>query len=129
MQLLKLPNLVAACMQNNTSLPGMVQLPKRFQVVRRRNKRNYINDSINDDVETTEITTNTTTTPMDEVLEPIVASVEPTVPSEPKKRGRKPNQPAATQPQVDKGGRPPLARHALVDDMAPILRRSNRNKK
>jgi hypothetical protein len=116
-------------MQNNIGLPGMVQLPKRFQVVRRRNKRNYINESINDDVETTEITTNTTTTPMDEVLEPIVASVEPMVPSEPKKRGRKPNQPAATQPQVDKGGRPPLARHALVDDTAPILRRSNRNKK
>jgi len=116
-------------MQNNIGLPGMVQLPKRFQVVRRRNKRNYINESINDDVETTEITTNTTTTPMDEVLEPIVASVEPMVPSEPKKRGRKPNQPAASQQQVDKGGRPPLARHALVDDTAPTLRRSNRNKK
>ena len=42
-------HLVAACMQNNVSLPGMVQLPKRFQVVRRRNKRNYINDSLNDD--------------------------------------------------------------------------------
>ena len=52
----------------------------------------------------------------------------------PKKRGRKPNRPAATQPtptqpQVDKGGRPPLARPALVDDTAPTLRRSNRNKK
>jgi hypothetical protein len=97
-------HLVAACMQNNIGLPGMVQFPKRFQVVRRRSKRNYINESINDGVETTEITTNTTTTPTDEVLEPLVESVEPTVPPEPKKRGRKPNQPSATQPQVDKGG-------------------------
>ena len=121
-------HLVAACMQNNIGLPGMVQLPKRFLVVRRRNKRNYINESINDGVETTEITP--TTTPTDE--ETLVESVEPTVPPEPKKRGRKPNQPSATQPQVeevDKGGRPPLARNALVDDSAPTLRRSNRNKK
>jgi hypothetical protein len=46
-------------MQNNVGLPGMVQLPKRFQVVRRRNKRNYINDSLNEGVETTEVAATT----------------------------------------------------------------------
>ena len=120
-------------MQNNIGLPGMVQLPKRFQVVRRRNKRNYINESINDGVETTEIATTTTTTLTDEVVEPLVERleplVEPTVPPEQKKRGRKPKQPAATQPQVDKGGRPPLARNVLRYDTTPTVRRSNRNKK
>jgi hypothetical protein len=52
--------------------------------------------------------------------------VEPTVPLEQKKRGRKP---AATQPQLDKGSRPPLARNALVYDTVTNVRRSNREKK
>jgi len=72
-----------------------------------RNKRNYINDSLNDGVET--------------------AEVEPTVLPEPKKRGRMPK-PPTNESEIDKGGRPPLARNALVDDTAPVIRRSNRNK-
>ena len=35
------------------------------------------------------------------------------------------------QSTIDKGGRPPLVRNALADDtavVAPVLRRSNRNK-
>jgi hypothetical protein len=75
-----------------------------------------MNESINDGVETTELATTTITTTTDEVEEPLVELaeplVEPTVPPEQKKRGRKPKQPATTQPQVDKGGRPPLARNA-----------------
>jgi len=47
---------------------------------------------------------------------------------EPKKRGRKPK-PSTNESKIDKGGRPPLARNALVDDTAPVIRRSNRNKK
>ena len=49
-----------------------------------------------------------------------------------KRRGRKPKiQTQPIQSPIDKGGRPPLVRNALADDkavLAPVLRRSNRNK-
>jgi hypothetical protein len=51
----------------------------------------------------------------------------------PKKRGRKPKIPSQTiQSTIDKGGRPPLVRHALVYDTVEAVahvRRSQRNKK
>ena len=60
----------------------------------------------------------------------IEASVE--VQQEKKRRGRKPkNQTQPIQSTIDKGGSPPLVRNALADDtavVAPVLRRSNRNK-
>ena len=110
-------HLIAACMLNNISLPGMAELPKKFLVLRRRQKGQYQDDSISEEnIEANEV---------------IVATDE--VQKEPKKRGRKPKN--ASQPiesTIDKGGRPPLVRHALVDDTAEAVapvRRSERNKK
>jgi hypothetical protein len=60
----------------------------------------------------------------------IEAGVE--VQQEKKRRGHKPKiQTQPIQSTIDKGGRPPLVRNALADDtavVAPVLRRSNRNK-
>ena len=37
-------HLIAACIAEKVSLPGLVQLPKRFQIIRRQKHRNYIDD-------------------------------------------------------------------------------------
>ena len=77
-----------------------------------------------DTIETSEVVS--TSKPVQD----IEASVE--VQQEKKRRGRKPKiQTQPIQSPIDKGGRPPLVRNALADDtavVAPVLRRSNRNK-
>jgi hypothetical protein len=119
-------HLIAACMLNNISLPGMAELPKKFLVLRRRQKGQYKDDSITEEnIEANEVETT------NESDQAIVATDE--VQREPKKRGRKPkNASQPIQSTIDKGGRPPLVRDALVDDTAEAVapvRRSERNKK
>ena len=103
----------------------MTELPKKFLVLRRRQTARLRDDSRSEEnIETSEaVSTN------EPVLD-IEASVE--VQQEKKRRGRKPkNQTQPIQSTIDKGGRPPLVRNALADDtavVAPVLRRSNRNK-
>jgi hypothetical protein len=119
-------HLIDACMLNNISLPGMAELPKKILVLRRRQKVRYQDESIlEENIETNEVVTT------NESVHAIVATDE--VQQGPKKRGRKPKIPSQTiQSTIDKGGRPPLVRHALVYDtveaVAPV-RRSQRNKK
>ena len=99
----------------------MAELPKKFLVLRRRQKGQYQDDSISEEnIEANEVVTT------NESVQATVATDE--VQHEPKKRGRKPKIPST----IDKGGRPPLVRHALVDDTAEAVapvRRSERNKK
>ena len=38
-------SLIAACIQTKSNLPGLVQLPKNFKIVRRKKTRRYIDDS------------------------------------------------------------------------------------
>ena len=38
-------HLVAACLKLQTQLPGLVQLPKQFIIIRRHKRRQYLNDS------------------------------------------------------------------------------------
>ncbi len=42
-------HLIAACIQNNISLPGLLQMPKRFQIIRRRKVRQYKDISQDED--------------------------------------------------------------------------------
>jgi uncharacterized Zn finger protein len=118
-------HLIAACMLNNISLPRMTELPKKFLLLRRRQTARFRDDSRSEETfETSEVVSTS------EPVQDIEASVE--AQQEKKRRGRKPkiqNQPI--QSPIDKGGRPPLVRNALADDtavVAPVLRRSNRNK-
>jgi hypothetical protein len=118
-------HLIAACMLNNISLPGMTEMPKKFLVIRRRQNARYRDDSRSEEnIETSEVVSTS------EPVQDIAASVE--VQQEKKRRGRKPKiQTQSIQSPIDKGGRPPLVRNALADDtavLAPVLRRSNRNK-
>jgi hypothetical protein len=119
-------HLIAACMLNNISLPGMAELPKKILVLRRRQKVRYQDESIlEENIETNEVVTT------NESVQAIVAT--DVVQQGPKKGGRKPKIPSQPiQSTIDKGGRPPLVRHALVYDtveaVAPV-RRSQRNKK
>jgi hypothetical protein len=41
--------LVAACLKLQTQLPGLVQLPKQFKIIRRHKRRQYLNDSREED--------------------------------------------------------------------------------
>jgi hypothetical protein len=113
-------------MLNNKSLPGMAELPKKILVLRRRQKVRYQDESIlEENIETNEVVTT------NESVQAIVATDE--VQQGPKKGGRKPKIPSQPiKSTIDKGGRPPLVRHALVYDtveaVAPV-RRSQRNKK
>jgi hypothetical protein len=51
-------HLIAACMLNNISLPGMAELPKKFLVLRRRQKVRYQDESISEEnIETNEVVT------------------------------------------------------------------------
>jgi hypothetical protein len=118
-------HLIAACMLNNISLPGMTELPKQFLVLRKRQTARLRDDSRSEEtIETSEVVSTS------EPVQDIEASVE--AQQEKKKRGRKPKiQTQPIQSPIDKGGRPPLVRNALADDtavVAPVLRRSNRNK-
>jgi hypothetical protein len=111
-------------MLNNISLPGMTELPK-ILVLRRRQTASLRDDSrTEENIETSEVVST------NELVLDIKASVE--VQQEKKRRGRKPKiQTQPIQSTIDKGGRPPLVRNALADDtavVAPVLRRSNRNK-
>jgi hypothetical protein len=38
-------HLIVACIQTRSNLPGLVQLPKKFKIVRRKKNRRYIDDS------------------------------------------------------------------------------------
>jgi uncharacterized Zn finger protein len=38
-------HLIAACIQTRSNLPGLVQLPKKFKIVRRKKTRRYIDDT------------------------------------------------------------------------------------
>jgi uncharacterized Zn finger protein len=38
-------HLIAACIQTRSNLPGLVQLPKKFKIVRRKKTLRYIDDS------------------------------------------------------------------------------------
>jgi uncharacterized Zn finger protein len=42
-------HLVAACLKLQTQLPGLVQLPKQFKIIRRHKRRQYLNDSREED--------------------------------------------------------------------------------
>ena len=125
---------------NQVNLPGLVQLPKLFKVMRRKKIRQYRDDSRNEEQmnagEEQPIVPNVTQIPAQ-----MPAEIQTQMPAEiqtqtlevdsipiitlPKKRGPKPK---VTESNL--GGRPPLARNALEDDSAePILRRSARTKK
>jgi hypothetical protein len=117
-------HLVAACLQNKISLPGLEQLPKKFKLLRRKKRNNYINESVEEEdlVQAHE--------------QPLVSEIQeqPTIevavqePIKPK-RGREPK--TVTNTNTDNPlGRPILARNALENDTAIDvgLRRSKRNK-
>jgi hypothetical protein len=94
-------------------------------VLRKRQTARLRDDSRSEEtIETSEVVSES------EPVQDIVASVE--AQQGKKKRGRKPKiQTQPIQSSIDKGGRPPLVRNALADDtavVAPVLRRSNRNK-
>jgi len=138
-------HLIAACLMNQVNLPGLVQLPKLFKVIRRKKIRQYRDDSRSEEqmngVEEQPVVTNVTQLPAQMQAE-IPAQMQAEMPTEipaqmpaempaeipaqipPKKRGPKPK--AA---ESNLGGRPPLAKKALEDDSEPILRRSVRTKK
>ena len=99
-------------MQNSICLPGMVQLPKRFLILKRRQRRLYLNDSTAEGVD-----------------KAVNTAEEPVLVQEKNRRGRKPKQ-QNYQQQEDRPqmGRPPLVGTALNDDSVP-LRRSRRTKK
>ncbi len=42
-------HLIAACIQTQSNLPGLVQLPKKFKIVRRKKTSRYIDDSRDED--------------------------------------------------------------------------------
>ena len=111
-------HLVAACLKIKVFLPGLVQLPKKFQIIRRRKNRQYRDDSRNSDNIDADLIA------IAEIIEnhAVIVEAEPQVV---KKRGRKPK---ATVDNVNTG-RPRLARGALEFDDQPItLRRSQRTK-
>jgi uncharacterized Zn finger protein len=108
-------HLVAACLKLKIYLPGLVQLPKKFMVIRRKKHRNYVDDSReNSALEVDGVEDDTT----DQQLQP---------PVQPKKRGRKPkNANEILAEDNEPIGRTPMARGALEFE-GP--RRSQRNKK
>jgi hypothetical protein len=97
-------------------LPGLVQLPKKFQIVRRKKTRRYIDDSrVEDQISAVD---NQLIEPISlETVEPVVhvavPIAEPITQLAPKKRGRKPNTPGQIVQTASQMGRPPLARDAL----------------
>ena len=116
-------HLIAACLHKNVSLPGLVQLSKKFKIVRRRRMRQYLEVSDVDSagVEISEqVQVEQESHPYEE--EALNVAIQPMK----TKRGRKPK---STVVGISSTlGRPPLARNALEGDSGPILRRSNRRK-
>ena len=104
-------------------LPGLVQLPKKFMVIRRKKHRNYVdesreNSSLEVDGDGVEDDTRGDTVQEDQQLQP---------PVQPKKRGRKPkNANEIVAEDNEPIGRTPMARGALEFE-GP--RRSQHNKK
>jgi hypothetical protein len=112
-------HLVAACLKQQVHLPGLVQLPKKFKIIRRNKRRQYLNDSREEVV--------------DDILNDVECDKHPEVdnptlqqspiethdpkdqPPKQKKRGRKPK----AKPTINENdeeppmGRPPMAIGAL----------------
>jgi hypothetical protein len=137
-------HLIAACIQTRSNLPGLVQLPKKFKIVRRKKNRRYIDDSR--DEEQMLVVDNQIIEPISlesivpvvhvavhiavHIAVPIAVSIaesiaEPITQIAPKKRGSKPKIPGQIVQKDCQMGRPPLARDAL--QISP--RRSSRIKK
>ena len=122
-------HLIAACILTQSSLPGLVQMPKKFRIIRRKKNRQYRDDSRDEDQMMTEDVRSdepiALSVAVDEPI--IVAEAEAIVQTEPKKRGRKPKIANATE-DSSQMGRPPLARDALM--VSPrVTRSSKQNKK
>ena len=122
-------HLVAACLQNKISLPGLEQLPKKFKLVRRKKRNNYINDSLEEE---DLVQAQAQEQPLVSIVQeqPFTeAVVQEPIEKEKKRRGRKPK-PATTNDTDNPMGRPVLARNALEFDTPTevVLRRSKRNK-
>jgi hypothetical protein len=128
-------HLVAACLQVKISLPGLEQLPKKFKILRRKKRNQYIDISgeeidlaVEQERPLVEIPIDEPPRHETEVGQVEACQAENQVPI-PKKRGRKPK----IVTPIDNSnplGRPPLARNALENDtvISVVLRRSNRNK-
>jgi hypothetical protein len=117
-------------------LPGLVQLPKKFKIVRRKKTRRYIDDSRDKeqmlavDNQIIEPISLESIVPVVNVAVPIAVPIaesiaEPITQIAPKKRVRKPKIPGQIVQKDCQMGRPPLARDAL--QISP--RRSSRIKK
>ena len=113
-------------------MPGLVQLPKKFKIVRRKKTRRYIDDSRDEDQisavdnQLIEPISLEPVEPVVHVAVPIAESIaEPITQLAPKKRGRKPKNTGQIVQNDSQMGRPPLARDAL--QIFP--RRSSRLKK
>jgi hypothetical protein len=110
-------------------LPGLEQLPKKFKLVRRKKRNNYINDSLEEE---DLVQSQAQEQPLVSIFQeqPFTeAVVQEPIEAEKKRRGRKPK-PATTNDTENPMGRPVLARNALEFDTPTevVLRRSKRNK-
>jgi hypothetical protein len=126
-------HLIAACVVTQSSLPGLVQMPKKFRIVRRKKIRQYRDDSRDEEQMVAErdepITVPVVVAEVDVVPVAVAEAVheaEAIVQIAPKKRGRKPKVINATE-NASQMGRPPLARDALT--ISPRITRSSRLKK
>jgi hypothetical protein len=90
-------HLIAACMLNNISLPGMTEMPNKFLVIwRRQNARSSDDNRSEENIETSEVVSTS------EPVQDIAANVE--VQQEKERRGRKPKiQTQPIQSPIDKG--------------------------
>ena len=123
-------HLIAACMQQEISLPGLVQLPAKFKIIRRKKNREYRDDSRDQeqlDIIAEEVVVTSDPLTVQTLQTQIETEIQHQVP---KKRGRKPKQGAEVAEGSTQIGRPPLASKALVNDteVPKRITRSNSTK-